>query len=172
MVLVVKNTPANAGDTRDVGSIPGSGRSPGEGNGNPLQYSCLGNLTNRGAWRATVHGVARNWTQLSDKTATDLFIWIVRKMVPAYMPACNVWEYLFPVSLLIWLLLFKKDDGWMASSTQWTWIWANSRKYWRTGKPGMLQFMRSQRVGHDWTTEQQRTGQHYWSLLIHSGFTS
>ena len=53
---MVKNLPANAGDT---GSIYGSGRSPGEGNGNPLQYSCLGNPMNKGAWWATVHGVAR-----------------------------------------------------------------------------------------------------------------
>ena len=51
---VVKNPPANAGD---VGSIPGLGRSPGKGNGNPLQYSCLENLMDRGAWWATVHGV-------------------------------------------------------------------------------------------------------------------
>ena len=51
---VAKNTPANAGDTRDVGSIPGSGRSLGEGHGNPLQYSCLENPMDRGAWRATV----------------------------------------------------------------------------------------------------------------------
>ena len=55
---MVKNLPANAGDLRDVGSIPGSGRSPGEGNGNPLQYSCLGNPRDRGAWWATVFGVA------------------------------------------------------------------------------------------------------------------
>ena len=55
----VKNLPANAGD---VGSIPGSGRSPGEGNGNWLQYSCLGNLMDRGAWQATVLGVAKSWT--------------------------------------------------------------------------------------------------------------
>ena len=60
---VVKNPPANAGDARDVDSIIGSGRSPGVGNGNPLQYSCLEN--SRGAWRATVHGVAKSWTQLS-----------------------------------------------------------------------------------------------------------
>ena len=53
---VVKNLPANTGDT---GSIPGLRRSPGEGNGNPLQYSCLGNFMVRGAWRATVHGVAK-----------------------------------------------------------------------------------------------------------------
>ena len=56
---MVKNTPANAGDGRDVGSIPGSGRSPGEGNGNPLQYSCLGDPTDRGAWRSTVQGSER-----------------------------------------------------------------------------------------------------------------
>ena len=55
-VSVVKNPPADAGD---AGSIPGLGRSPGEGNGNLLQYSCLGNHMDRGAWMATVHGVAK-----------------------------------------------------------------------------------------------------------------
>ena len=59
---MVKNPPANAGDARQVGSIPGSGRSPGEGNGNPLQYFRLGNLMDRGAWPATVHGVAKRQT--------------------------------------------------------------------------------------------------------------
>ena len=53
---MLKNLPANAGE---VGSIPGLGRSPGEGNGNPLQYSCLGNPMDRGAWWAIVHGVAK-----------------------------------------------------------------------------------------------------------------
>ena len=53
---VVKNLPAKAGDKRDVGSVPGSGRSPGEGHGNPLQYSCLENSMDGGAWWATVHG--------------------------------------------------------------------------------------------------------------------
>ena len=57
MALVVKSLPANAGDIRDAGSIPGLGRSPGEGHGNPLQYSCLKNPMDRGAWWATVHGV-------------------------------------------------------------------------------------------------------------------
>ena len=57
-----KNWPANAGDTGEVSLIPGSGRSLGEGNGNPLKYSCLGNPTNRGAWWATVDGVAKSWT--------------------------------------------------------------------------------------------------------------
>ena len=56
---MVKNTPANAGDVRDEGSIPGLGRSPGGGNGNPLHYSCLENPTDRGAWWATVIGLQR-----------------------------------------------------------------------------------------------------------------
>ena len=64
MVLVVKNPPANAGGGRDAGSIPGLGRSPGGGNGNPLQYSCLENPMDREAWWATVHRVAKTWTQL------------------------------------------------------------------------------------------------------------
>ena len=56
---VVKNLPANGGGSRDSGLIPGSGRYPGERNGDPLQYSCLGNPMDRGAWQATVHGVAK-----------------------------------------------------------------------------------------------------------------
>ena len=62
MALVVKNLLANAGDTRDVGSIPGAGRSPGEVNGKPLQYSCLENPIDRGAWQAIVHRVTQSWT--------------------------------------------------------------------------------------------------------------
>ena len=60
VVLVVKNPPANTGDLKDAGSIPGLGRSPGGGRGNPLQYSCLENPKDRGAWQATVHRVARS----------------------------------------------------------------------------------------------------------------
>ena len=60
MVLVVKNPPANAEDETDVGSIPGSDRSPGGGHGNPPQYSCLENPTDRGAWWAIVHGIAKS----------------------------------------------------------------------------------------------------------------
>ena len=63
--LLVKKTPANAGDAGAVGLIPGSGRSPGVGNGNPLQYSCLENSVDRGAWQATVHRATKSQTQLS-----------------------------------------------------------------------------------------------------------
>ena len=59
---MAKNTPANAGDISNVVSVPGWGKSPGGGHGNPLQYSCLENPMARGAWRATVHRVAESWT--------------------------------------------------------------------------------------------------------------
>ena len=62
--LVVKNHPANAGDVRDTGSIPGLGRSPEEGNGNPLQHSCLENPTDRRVWRVKVHRIINTWPQL------------------------------------------------------------------------------------------------------------
>jgi len=61
---VVKNPPENAGDIRDLGSIPGLGRSPGGGHGNPLQYACLENPMDRGAWESTVHSVTKSPTQL------------------------------------------------------------------------------------------------------------
>ena len=65
-VLVVKNLPANAGDARNMGSIPGSGRSPGVGSGNPLQYSCLENSMDRGSWWVTAHGTTNSQTWLND----------------------------------------------------------------------------------------------------------
>ena len=70
----MKNPPANAGDLRDTGVIPGPGRSSGGGHGNTLQYSCLENSTDRGAWQATVHRVAKNQTglkRLSTQTRND-----------------------------------------------------------------------------------------------------
>ena len=63
---MIKNLPANTGDAGDVGSTPGSGRSSGAGNGNPLQYSCLKNAMDRGTWWATVPVVAKSQTQLSN----------------------------------------------------------------------------------------------------------
>ena len=72
VVLVVKNLPANAGDARDAGLTPESGRSPRGGNGTPLQYSCVNNPMDRRAWKATVHGVSKSWTQLSNSTKTTI----------------------------------------------------------------------------------------------------
>ena len=68
-VAVFKNWLANAGD---MGTIHGSGRSPGEGNSSPLQYSCLGNPMDRGTWWATVHGVAQSWARLRDREHTHM----------------------------------------------------------------------------------------------------
>ena len=78
VVLMLKNPPANAGDLRDAGSIPESGRSPGGANGNPLQYPCLENPLDTGIWRATVHRVAQSWTRmkrLSTQTGKTFSAW-------------------------------------------------------------------------------------------------
>ena len=86
VVLVVKNPPTSAGDIRDMGSVPGLGRSPGGGHGNPLQYSCLENPMDRGAWQPTVHGVAQSQTRLKQlgTHARDLDILTLTHM-HAYM---------------------------------------------------------------------------------------
>ena len=69
---MVKNLPANAGDAGDLGSISGLGRSPGGGNGNLLQYSCLENSMDRGAWWVNVHWVTKSWTRLSDSVSQSV----------------------------------------------------------------------------------------------------
>ena len=71
--LVVKNPPASSGHRREQRSIPGSGRSPGEGNGNPLQYSCLENPMDRGDWCTTVHGISKSWTRLKWLSPSKMF---------------------------------------------------------------------------------------------------
>ena len=76
----VKNPPASAGDVRDAVSVLGLGRSPGEGNGNPLQYSCLENPMDKGAWWATVHEVAKSQTQLLTKQQLNSHNPIFRKV--------------------------------------------------------------------------------------------
>ena len=71
---MIKNLPVNAGDVRDAGSIPGSGRSPGGRHNNPLQYSCLENPMDRGAWQAAVHGITQSWTRLKQFSTHTLEI--------------------------------------------------------------------------------------------------
>ena len=100
----LKNPPASAGDT---GSIPGSGRSPGEGNGNPHQYSCLENPTVRGAWQATVYGVARvrhNWAPKpprpiflprkshGQRSLIDYSLWVHKESDTTYRLSKNSWH--------------------------------------------------------------------------------
>ena len=82
--LVVKNLPANAGDVRDTGSMPGSGRSPGGREGNPLQSSCLENRMDRGAWTvwATVHRATKSRIRLSSLARTHAYIYIHTLMPP------------------------------------------------------------------------------------------
>ena len=75
MVLVVKNLLANAGDTGDMGSIPGSGRYPGRGHGNSLQYCCLENPMDKGAWWAIVHRVSQSRTQLKQLNTHARTLW-------------------------------------------------------------------------------------------------
>ena len=87
VVLIVKNLPANAGDIRDACSIPGLGRSPGEGNGNPLQYSCLENPMDRGAWWATDCGVTKSQIQLKQLSMHTqcLIIWIIPLLICVFI---------------------------------------------------------------------------------------
>ena len=75
-----KEPASNAGDEREVGSIPGSGRSPGGGHGNPLQYSCLENPMDRGAWRAMVHRVAKGQTRLSNFTHVHVCVCLIGRV--------------------------------------------------------------------------------------------
>ena len=93
---VVKNPPDHAGDAGDAGSIPGSGRSPGGGNGNPLQFSCLENPMDRGAWRAKVHEVTKSQTQLSD--------WAPMKSYSNTGTHCDIWVYQWLTIRNHWLL--------------------------------------------------------------------
>ena len=78
---MVKNLPTHTEYARDASSVPGSGRPPGEGNGNPLQYSCLENPMDGGVWWATVHGVAKSWTRMSDFTLLHFNVLMVFKAV-------------------------------------------------------------------------------------------
>ena len=98
---MVKNWPANAGDLRDTGSIPGLRRSPGEGHGNPLQYSCLRSPIDRGAWQATVHGVAKSWILLKQDS---MHVHVQDCTVGAF----QTWDW-DPGSLASKSVLFRKN---------------------------------------------------------------
>ena len=95
----------SAFNVEDLGSIPGLGRSPRRGHGNPLEYSCLENSSNRVAWQATVHGVAKSWTRLNDSALSyivrSLFIWFKFILVIKLKIAFNVWLGQFGVIFIL-----------------------------------------------------------------------
>ena len=99
-MLVVKNPPANAENAREAGSIPGSERSPGVGNGNPLQYSCLENSMGRAAWQATVYGVAKSQAWLSTHALIHLvgsevcFCYSISVKFPNLLTVAICWYFL------------------------------------------------------------------------------
>ena len=125
MVLVVKNPPANAGDMRDTSSIPGSGRSPGGGRGNPLQYSCLENPMDPGAWQATVHRVTKSqiglkWLSIhfllfqnrrEKKNLMEAFNYLKKKRLQIN------WEALFNE---ITVMQVFKSGWWLGQSSRWS----------------------------------------------------
>ena len=123
----VKDLPATAGCAKDLGSIPRSGKCPGGVNGNPLQYSCLKNPMD-------------HWNSNTLATSCE-------ELTHWERPWC--WEGLGAGGAGD----DRGRDGSMASPTWWAWVWINSGSWWWTGRPGVLLFMGSQRVGHDWATE-------------------
>ena len=95
----------------------------GEGDGNPLQCSCLENSRDGGAWWAAIYGVSQSWTRLK---RLNINIGDLEKtLILGKSEGRGEWDN-------------RGGDGWMASLIQWTWVWATSRSWWRTGKPGVL----------------------------------
>ena len=134
VVLMVKNLPANEGDVRDLGSVPELGRSPGEGHGNPLQYSCLENPTGRRAWQAVVHWVLESWTWLKQLSTHAKFSQV-------FMSALT-FQRLLTQTLLFFCLI----------SCNCPLLWDHP---W-TGEPGGLQSMGLQSVRHNWATKRNK----------------
>ena len=143
MVLVVKNLPANAGDLRDAGLIPGSGRCPGGGHGSPLQYSCLENPLDRGPWWAMVHRATKNQVRLKQLSMHAC----PEKQTHTGFPGGPVVENLpcdvRDTSSTPGLRRFPCRRKWQLTPV----VLPGESP--RTEEPGRLKFMGSQRVGHD-----------------------
>ena len=133
---MVKNPHANAGGIRDTGSIPGLGRSPGEGHGNPVQYSCLENPMDRGARRAIVHRASKSWTRQKQLSSSGSIASLVTQMVKSLLAMWETW-----VRSLGWEDPLEKGMATQSSILAW--------RIPQTGEPGRLQSTGSQRVGHD-----------------------
>ena len=122
---MIKNPPANVGDIRDVSSLPGSERFPGGGNGNLLQYSCLENPMDRGAWRAAVHGVTQSWTRLSDYTHTHMLLVSGDHLSGSYCTELtSAYVHYFPTAAVmlttihIYYLKFWRSEGFKSRCQQ------------------------------------------------------
>ena len=99
-------------NTRDLGSIPGSGKSPGEGNGNPFQYSCLENSMDREAWQATVPGITKNWTWLSDFLFSFVFCWSACwNILPTFLRLLSSYKWVVKVPCYY---VYKSFDEYMS----------------------------------------------------------
>ena len=113
VALVVKNSPANEGDLRDVGLIPGSGRSPGEGHGKPLQFSCLKNPMDRGTWQTTVHRVTKSQRQLKWLSTHALFIisWSMTQFLRELRGEICLWKINATLNIKekIWVYKFQRS---------------------------------------------------------------
>ena len=111
-VQVVKNPPAKAGDARDMGSIPESGRFPGKGNDKPLQYSCLENSKDRGDWQATVHGVTKRQTWLRDWAHMHVISTLFSFSFPSYGKFIFwVIFLILPIVWTLWNLWLKNNNN-------------------------------------------------------------
>ena len=151
-----KESTCNAGD---LGLTPGLGRSPWEENGYPLHRLYMDCI---------VHGITKNQTQLSQLKSQPILKsdFLSRTNEDCIRKLTYSYPSLFSLSLFIfwgWEILRARGevgnrgwDGWIASPTQWTWVWESSGWWWRIGKPGVRQSMRLQRIGHNWATEQQQ----------------
>ena len=116
MAHLVKNLPAKAGDTRDIGLTPESGKSPGEGNGNPLQYYHLENSMDRGSWWTIDHGVTKNRTQLSaHKLNFTLLVELVYLMIIVHLVLLVQWSL---KSCFLWALTRSHDEEHLPAYTQ------------------------------------------------------
>ena len=108
-VLVVKNLPTSAGDVRDAASIPGSGRSPEKGTGNPLQYSCLENPMDKGAWWTTVHSVGQSWTWLKWPSTHAMYPkFLLLELITSWSYMHKIYIYM---CIYIYILFFSQRNA-------------------------------------------------------------
>ena len=126
VALVLKNPSASVGDVRDRGSVPGLGRSPGEGHGSPLQYSCLENIRDRGGWQVTVHIITNSWTRLKQFSTHTQFLLLESSVDhttefffligSGSITGSKIFLYFFTLFFLFLFLFFLEWSCWYTST--------------------------------------------------------